>query len=85
MKVVIADTSPINYLILINCVDLLRELYAHIIIPSEVFEELTSAGAPPEVAAWVRSRPEWVEVRLSSIVSRVPLALIEADLERVAS
>jgi predicted nucleic acid-binding protein len=62
MKVVVADTSPINYLVLIDCVDLLRELYKRIVIPKLVLDELSAPGAPPRVASWIQSRPDWVEV-----------------------
>ena len=63
MKVVVSDTSPINYRILIGCIDLLRQLYVRIVIPVEVLSELTADGAQPQVSAWVRGRPDWVEVR----------------------
>ena len=36
MTVVVADTSPLNYLILIEAIDLLPRLYKNIIIPAEV-------------------------------------------------
>jgi predicted nucleic acid-binding protein len=39
MKVVIADASPINYLILIECVDVLRRLYGRVMIPPEVLND----------------------------------------------
>ena len=63
MSVVIADTSPINYLILIGHIDLLRSLYSRIIIPLEVLNELQSPGAPQPVSTWARIPPEWVEIR----------------------
>ena len=81
MKVVIADTSPINYLILIEEIDLLRKLYTRIVIPPEVFQELISAGAPPEVAAWMQSRPTWVKVRSPLVTAPVASALTEAELD----
>ncbi len=45
--VVVADTSPLNYLILIDEIGLLAELYQRILIPDLVFEELRHADAPP--------------------------------------
>lgn len=65
MRVVVADTSPLNYLVLIGCVDLLLDLYTHIVIQAEVFNELTDAGAPPQVTVWIRTQPNWIEVRPS--------------------
>jgi predicted nucleic acid-binding protein len=37
MMVVIADTSPINYLILIAEIEVLSRMYGRIVIPEEVF------------------------------------------------
>src|SRR5262245_14509914 len=63
MTVVVADTSPLNYLVLIGEIELLPALYTRILIPNEVFTELTDQDAPRVVLDWVRSRPEWLEIR----------------------
>lgn len=63
MTVVVADTSPLNYLVLIGQVEVLPVLYGSVVIPTEVFTELAEAGAPAPVANWIRSQPEWLEVR----------------------
>jgi predicted nucleic acid-binding protein len=63
MMVVIADTSPINYLIQIGQVELLQQLYQLIVIPAEVFQELSDSNAPAVVQAWIGQRPHWLEVR----------------------
>ena len=44
--VVIADTSPLNYLILIGHVDVLKELYGEVVIPRAVLVELRHPTAP---------------------------------------
>jgi hypothetical protein len=49
MMVVVADTSPINYLILIGEIGVLQQLYHRVVIPEEVFGELMDTEAPPEV------------------------------------
>jgi predicted nucleic acid-binding protein len=46
MTVVIADSSPLNYLTLIGSVDVLRQLYGIFVVPGQVVEELTDAAAP---------------------------------------
>jgi len=38
--IVIADTTPLNYLILIHQADLLPQLFGRVLIPPAVFEEL---------------------------------------------
>ena len=58
----VADTSPINYLVLLGCVDILRQLYSRVMIPSAVYRELTAEGSPGQVSAWIRTRPDWLEV-----------------------
>jgi predicted nucleic acid-binding protein len=63
MTVVIANTSPINYLVLIDEAAILRRLYHRIVIPEEVFAELLDAGAPPEVREWTAAHPDWIEIR----------------------
>jgi predicted nucleic acid-binding protein len=45
--IVVADTSPINYLLLINQIDLLPHLFQEIIIPDVVRDEMLDPEAPP--------------------------------------
>jgi len=63
MTVVVADTSPLNYLVTIGEIAVLHRLYDKVLIPSEVLAELEDSGAPSEVRQWIRSRPDWIEVR----------------------
>ncbi|ESA36929.1 dna-binding protein [Leptolyngbya sp. Heron Island J] len=44
--IVVADTSPINYLLLIGQIDLLPRLFQQIIIPDIVRDEMSDPGAP---------------------------------------
>jgi len=60
---VISDASPLRYLILVGRVELLRELYSRIIIPSAVHRELNHGSAPEAVRRWSGTLPTWVEVR----------------------
>ena len=61
--IVIADTTPINYLILIDEIEILAELYGKVIIPEAVFRELKAEAAPKEIKKWLANRPEWLEVQ----------------------
>lgn len=62
MWLVIADTSPINYLILIRHIDLLPRLFERVALPSAVQAELMDIDAPPEVQRWIAEPPEWLEI-----------------------
>jgi predicted nucleic acid-binding protein len=64
--IIIADTSPINYLILIGAINILKELFGCVIILPAVFDELQHEKTPREVKAWMTIRPEWLAVRQAS-------------------
>jgi predicted nucleic acid-binding protein len=61
--IVIADTSPLNYLVLIGEQEVLPALFNQIIIPETVFRELQATVTPQAVREWVTSRPRWLEIR----------------------
>lgn len=61
--IVIADTSPLNYLILIGLPHILRELFGEVIVSRAVLTEMESPLAPDKVRQWLAQRPEWVAVR----------------------
>ena len=61
MLVVVADTSPIRYLVEIGHVGVLPQLFERIFIPSLVYDELRHASAPASVRAWAISLPAWLE------------------------
>jgi predicted nucleic acid-binding protein len=62
MIVVVSDTSPLNYLILCEVVEILPKLYERVVIPQAVYAELASPDAPPVVQEWVRQLPPWLTV-----------------------
>lgn len=44
--IVVADTGPLNYLILLDQTELLHRFYGRVVIPEAVFRELRSRTAP---------------------------------------
>ncbi|VXD25230.1 conserved hypothetical protein [Planktothrix serta PCC 8927] len=60
--IVICDTSPILYLLLINQIELLPRLYQTIIIPDVVQAEMQAPGAPLALQNWIDHPPEWLEI-----------------------
>jgi predicted nucleic acid-binding protein len=71
--IVVADTLPINYLILIGHIDLLAKLYSRVLIPAAVWDELLDPESPELVRTWVTSPPEWLERR--QVENRAELTL----------
>jgi predicted nucleic acid-binding protein len=61
--IVIADTTPLNYLILIHQADLLPQLFGRVLIPPAVFEELQQPETPQLVQAWIADPPPWLQVQ----------------------
>lgn len=62
MRLVIADTGPVNYLILIGHIDLLPRLFERVVLPTAVEGELMDVDAPPEVRNWIAHAPAWLEI-----------------------
>jgi predicted nucleic acid-binding protein len=60
--IVIADTTPLNYLVLIGESELLPTLYGGVVIPTAVLMELRARGAPAPVREWATSPPSWLRV-----------------------
>ena len=67
MTVVVADTSPLNYLILIDAVDVLPQLYGSVVVPRQVIAELTAAEAPGRVRTWASVLPAWIDARDAAV------------------
>jgi len=75
--IVVADTSPLNYLILIDAIHVLPALYQRVVIPSSVHQELTHPGSPEQVSAWAFNLPDWCDVRSPSSMPDPSLALLD--------
>jgi predicted nucleic acid-binding protein len=67
---VIADTSPLNYLVWVDAVEILPQLYGKVIIPPEVRAELLATDAPAAVRSWASNIPSWIEVCVADPVLR---------------
>jgi len=61
-SIVVSDTSPLHYLILIQAVDFLPTFAAQILIPPAVAGELTDAATPVPVKEWVVRPPIWLKI-----------------------
>jgi len=75
--IVIADTTPLNHLILIGQIRLLQALYGRVIVPQAVLSELQARATPPKVKAWVSNRPDWLEVNQASFAIDPALARLD--------
>jgi predicted nucleic acid-binding protein len=62
--IVVADTSPICYLLLIGDINLLQTLFGKVMIPQAVCDELSVEGAPEVLRAWIAQPPKWIETHI---------------------
>lgn len=83
--IVVADTSPLNYLILIGQVELLRRFYGTVHIPPAVWSELNDLDAPSPVRNWMVSAPEWlVRSGVAFATDELSEELDRGELEAIA-
>jgi predicted nucleic acid-binding protein len=78
MRVVLSDTSPIHYLVLIGEVEVLRKLYGRVLIPSSVAYELDRPQTPSMVRTWISQPPDWIEI-VPLVTPQSPSALTHLD------
>jgi predicted nucleic acid-binding protein len=62
LRVVVADTGPIHYSILIGHIGVLPMLFGKVFLPSVVRDELAHIEAPEKVRGWIGQPPSWLEV-----------------------
>jgi predicted nucleic acid-binding protein len=63
VNVVVSDTTPLNYLILIGEIRILPLLFEKVFVPPAVIQELKHPRAPVAVSLWASALPTWVEIR----------------------
>ncbi|MGH9444970.1 MAG: DUF3368 domain-containing protein, partial [Terriglobia bacterium] len=65
--IVIADTTPLHYRVLIGHADIPKTLYGKVIIPEAVRRELQAQRTPGAVKECMASPPPWIEVRHAAV------------------
>ena len=68
--IVVADTGPVNYLILSGQIDLVRARYGTLLMPPAVHRELLHPRSPATVRLWATTLPAWADVRSPRDASR---------------
>jgi hypothetical protein len=60
---VVADTSALNYLLIIHQETLLPVLYERVVILPSVYRELLRSETPEVVRQWLAHPPAWLTVQ----------------------
>jgi len=76
--IVVSNTSPLNYLILIETIDVLPAVYGAILVSPVVLRELGDPGSPDRVRSWASVPPDWL-VQESPQMTASPQAVNSLD------
>lgn len=83
--IVVSDTTPLNYLILIEAADMLPALFGQVYAPTAVMRELSDPRGPQPVRAWAGSPPEWLTVQEPAQVDEtLPKGLHKEEVEAIS-
>jgi predicted nucleic acid-binding protein len=83
VAVVVADTGPPHYLVLIGAVRVLPQLFDTVVVPDLVCNELRHARTPKSVRDWLATDPPWLKALPTPEVASLPLPKL-GDGERAA-
>jgi predicted nucleic acid-binding protein len=61
--VVVSNTTPLNYLVLIDAVEVLPLLFTRVLTPQAVMSELLHGRTPELVRTWAATPPTWLDVQ----------------------
>jgi len=60
--IVVSNTTPLNYLVLIDAIDILAVLFGEVYAPSAVVSELNAPSTPMKIREWIASPPGWLRI-----------------------
>lgn len=67
--IIVSDTTPLHYLILIRHTELLPNLFGAILIPEAVFAEMSHDKTPTAVLDLMKNLPPWIQVKTPAYVT----------------
>ena len=83
--IVVADTSPLNYLIRIGQADILKSIYGSVVAPPAVLVEMQHSEAPDEVRSWAAAPPRWLqEIPVQRVDESLPVELGAGEREAIS-
>ena len=82
--IVVSDTSPLNYLVIINAIDVLPQLFGEVYVPPKVIEELGHSKTPYVVKQWAFSPPAWLKVIAPTTTLAFSIAIDPGEAHAIA-
>lgn len=66
--IVVSNTSPLHYLVLIHAEHILPKLFGEVFVPPLVLDELTHTHTPDSVCAWASHPPVWLKIQSPTFI-----------------
>jgi predicted nucleic acid-binding protein len=82
--IVVSDTSPLNYVVLIDAVDVLPNLFGAVHVPPAVVRELQHPRTPELVKRWAQFLPKWLLISAPSTEAPIDPTLDPGEAEAFA-
>jgi predicted nucleic acid-binding protein len=70
--IVVSDMTPLHYLILIGCDQILPRLYERVFTAPAVMKEMDDSNTPQAVRQWATSPPDWLHVQEPAQIEDIP-------------
>lgn len=68
--IVVSDSTPINILIRIGAIEVLKDLFGDVLLTPAVIRELSHSRTPQEVQKWASQLPPWAQVRSPRVADK---------------
>jgi predicted nucleic acid-binding protein len=81
--VVVTDTTPLNYLLLVGQIGLLPRFFGRVLIPAAVWRELNNSETPEVVRSGIASCSSWLDIQYSVEVVDSDLRYLDAGEQEV--
>jgi predicted nucleic acid-binding protein len=82
--IVVSDTSPLNYLLLIQQAGLLFRLFEQVVVPQAVADELGHSATPAVVRQFMAAPPAWFRVRQCRSIDATLPRLGTGEIEAIS-
>jgi predicted nucleic acid-binding protein len=81
--IVVSNTTPLNYLVLLNKDHILPALFGSVVAPPAVVAELSRPQSPEQVRGWIAAPPAWFRIQAPRAIDP-SLDLDEGEREAIA-
>jgi len=81
--IIVSDTGPLRYLVMLGVVDILPGLFGEVICPAAVLDECMTAAAPEALRSFASQPPEWLVVMQVDEIDERTLLLDRGESEAI--